>query len=100
MQRSAIQIERLYLKCDACDHHETVPQITQAEVGTPCPKCGADMLTQEDYDAFSAHVALLDAINMDVGPIDGDGPTSGVLVSVNHHAGEWNIKIKEATRDS
>lgn len=42
------------LKCDAdgCDHVEAVGTITQAMVDMACPKCGANLLTMEDWLAW------------------------------------------------
>ena len=43
-----------YLKCDAhaCDHFEEIP-ITIDVVGKPCPKCGANLCTEQDFIDFS-----------------------------------------------
>lgn len=40
-----------FLKCDEpnCDHHEDVETITEDMIGKPCPKCGANLLTQKDF---------------------------------------------------
>ena len=40
-----------YLKCDrkCCDHTQEVNDITEELVGTPCPKCGDNLLTEADY---------------------------------------------------
>ena len=44
-----------FLKCDApnCDHHEDVPEITAEMVGKECPKCGANLLTETDWNMYS-----------------------------------------------
>ena len=41
-----------YLVCDAegCDYKGDHGELRQELVGTPCPKCGADLLTQRDFE--------------------------------------------------
>lgn len=50
-----------FLKCDAlgCDHVGEVPAITRELIGTPCPKCGANLLTEADADQWLAQVEPL-----------------------------------------
>lgn len=40
-----------YLKCDEenCMHQEYHVRIEEEQIGKPCPRCGASLLTQEDY---------------------------------------------------
>lgn len=47
-----------FLKCDApgCDHVEDVEAISRDLIGKPCPKCGADLLTAADCEAWLAMV--------------------------------------------
>lgn len=53
------------LNCDAdgCGHVEHVGTITDEMIGMPCPVCGADMLTQDDWIAWQPYSELLNAIN-------------------------------------
>lgn len=41
-----------FLKCDkkGCVHVEFHDDITSALIGKPCPHCGSNLLTQEDYE--------------------------------------------------
>lgn len=48
------------LKCDACDYRETVArELTEDLIGEPCPECGANLLTREDFDHAHAVFAAL-----------------------------------------
>lgn len=40
-----------YIKCDrvGCGYVLPVPKITKNLVGTPCPHCGSNMLTESDF---------------------------------------------------
>lgn len=89
-----------FLKCDAvgCDHKEDRPGLLEEDIGRPCPKCGANLLTRDDYEAakpFSDMMRALEEAGL-VRPAslaDEAGPDH-VIVTVNHHAGDINIKIK------
>ena len=42
--------DSFYLLCDECGHTENYDEpMSRKHVGAPCPKCGADMLTEADY---------------------------------------------------
>lgn len=99
----------LYLKCDAegCDHIETVKELTEAQIDTPCPKCGANLLTREDYEQSASVMNLMNAMEK-AGlcvalPDDykvGDPPPEGAtLINVRHHKGETVITTKCPTQE-
>lgn len=52
------------LHCDACgyDLPERQP-FTRDLIGTPCPECGADMLTERDYRDTARIFAVIDWLN-------------------------------------
>lgn len=90
---NAIERAGEFLKCDAdgCDHIETVPVVSEGLIGKPCPKCGADLLTREDYDGHTAIIASIKILN-DALPSSGD-EAERVPLRVNPHAGKINIEI-------
>lgn len=53
-----------YLQCDqdGCDHVEFIEKIEQSLVGKECPKCGESLLTQPDFDEWTASVAPMLAL--------------------------------------
>lgn len=87
------------LKCDApgCGHVEQVAEMTADLIGKPCPSCGANLLTQEDYEAGQAMLDVLKVFDV-LGAFAPPGTVKeGVTrVSVNPHAGGMNIDIKPA----
>lgn len=89
----AIETTGFFLKCDApgCDHVENVPAITADHIGMACPKCGANLLTREDFSAFEQHTQMVDAINALAGDVDPGAARA--RVSFHHHAGDFNITI-------
>jgi len=87
------------LKCDAagCDHVEPVPEITADLIGTPCPKCGANLLTEEDHAAGLEIQAMVALINEAIGPVDvpDEVVRTATAVSFNPHKGSLTIKVGE-----
>ena len=84
-----------FLKCDAlgCDHVEQVEAITADMVGKLCPKCGASLLTQGDWEVWSAvfEPAMRHLIEAGLAaPADAETPESE-RVSYNYHDGELRI---------
>lgn len=88
-----------FLKCDApgCGHTEDVQEINEGLIGKPCEKCGANLLTGEDYEFYSANVRpayqALIAVGV-VRPVDEAQP-GDKRVRVNYHDGSMNIKIED-----
>jgi hypothetical protein len=64
IREEAILKEGEYLKCDtpSCDYFEMMPVVVEL-VGKPCPKCGASLLTQDDYIDYRKMKAGIDATN-------------------------------------
>lgn len=82
------------LQCDnpKCDYKEDTPHEEYPNcINKPCPKCGENLLTQEDYDAW---VAILGAISLynsiALPPSPEDVP---ILAEVHYHNKNLNIKI-------
>lgn len=84
-----------FLKCDAdgCDHVEHMAEITADMVGRPCPKCGANLLTQGDFTTYMSMVRPLMQGLIDAGlsqPATADTPPEQ-RVSVNYHDGTLKV---------
>ena len=86
-----------FLKCDArgCDHFENIA-VTIEVVGKPCPKCGANLCTQEDFVIFKSLVAATRAATEVV--LKNDPNAALHLVATNVHNGV--IKIAPGKRAS
>lgn len=98
MNRNAIEWAGQSLKCDAegCDHVETVQDITADLIGKPCPKCGANLLTKDDYEAGQTLVGVINAFNEIFGPVDipDDAVGKALKVSFNPHNGGITVQVK------
>lgn len=90
-----------FLKCDApgCTHVSDVEAITEDMIGTPCPVCGASLLTREDFDVWqvvfkpaieASHAA---GLTRDSSPDD----VGHDRVRINWHDGELRVKAITAT---
>jgi hypothetical protein len=59
-----------FLKCDAapCDHVEFVEVIDESLIGKPCPKCGANLLTEADcrvwLDVIQQGIKLAESLGL------------------------------------
>lgn len=53
------------LQCDDCDYiDETIkPDDYENLIGTPCPKCGACLLIQADFDTFQEMLKIEEMLN-------------------------------------
>lgn len=77
MNTPAIEIERGEIKCDApgCDY-VTVVDVSEAAlrefVDSKCPKCGAVLFTDCDFQMFKVALATVAMIN-ELGPIQKSG---------------------------
>lgn len=89
-----------YLKCDEpdCNHREVVENITENLVGKPCPLCGANLLTQEDHDAFHALSDLVQAV-LAVMPKPAEDTGMGYL-NYGVHDGAVTMNTKPVEEDN
>lgn len=88
------------LKCDAvgCDHVEEIEALTEDLIGKPCPKCGADLLTREDYTQGAALEAMMNALLKGIPAVK---PGPGIVqVNVGVHDGEFTMRVKPSKGDA
>ena len=86
------------MQCDnaQCDYIGEPIEYEQAEsyIGTPCPKCGENILTQQDYDNLVTIIKGMDLINH----ITKDNPYNEnepkVLIGFDTHKGISINKIE------
>lgn len=74
--KKAIEINVHGIQCDnpGCDYANEDVQYDQFPewVNKKCPKCGCNLLTQEDLDALHRVMELADLLNEKIGPVSGD----------------------------
>lgn len=56
-------IQESGLQCDYCDFKDDTLDVSQDSVGMKCPKCGENLLTQEDFDMEEKFIRSLDIVN-------------------------------------
>jgi len=83
----AIESDIKGLKCDKCDYKDMSINVDNYHdyIDAPCPECGANLLTQADYDFVQVLMSLTDRINEvceDMG-IEDDGTLEQFSVSLN-----------------
>lgn len=84
----AVSITNGNLICDAtgCDYAEPLENIPPPAslIGKRCPKCGANLLTEADYNAGQQLLAMFANINAEIGPIEESG--KAIKLSLNPRA--------------
>lgn len=86
------------LHCDACGYDLPEKQpFTSELIGTPCPKCGADMLTREDFLKTLNMFAWVDTINIWLGWLIGtkEPPRNARGVAVRHHGNSTFVRFDD-----
>ena len=83
------------LNCDAdgCGHVESVGKITADMVNMPCPKCGANLLTEEDWQAWQPFSDLLGILN-NVADGEATKAADAVTLKVGLHGKTTKIEIE------
>lgn len=82
------------LNCDDvdCSHIEKVGKITTEMVGMPCPLCGSNLLTAEDWEAWKPFSALLGAIRRESATAPDLG-SEKVSIRVGLHGAKTTIEF-------
>lgn len=75
------------LHCDACGHTEARQILSESLIGKPCPSCGANMLTAEDYAKTVDLLAVMGAFGL-VSVAHDDG-----LLSVQPHGKTVTVRM-------
>lgn len=87
-----------YLKCDACPYvSPKMPRdLNASDVGTLCPDCGADMLTEGDFAHYVGIVAVTSAINTASRLMGLDTSGERVAIRTHMHAGKTTVTKLDA----
>lgn len=82
------------LHCDTCGYDQPDKKsITVDLIGTPCPKCGANMLTEQDFHSAVRMMGVFDWINKWLGWLGTEEPPeSGLALSIKTHNGKVHFK--------
>jgi hypothetical protein len=90
-------LRAINLKCDAlgCDYEEPVPAITRDLIGKPCPKCGASLLTEQDFASGETMKTYLDVLAAVLPKSKRRTRKGDLLVGMNPHAGELKLSVRE-----
>jgi hypothetical protein len=68
---------------------EQIEELLQKHVGKACPKCGANLLTQKDFEIAKAFKGVLDTFeSMGLVLPAEDSAESGTKINVNVYNGE------------
>lgn len=67
---AAIQIAGLQCDADGCDYEDLNINVNEYNkyVNAPCPKCGANLLTEADYETVKVIAGIVDTLNEEYPP--------------------------------
>jgi hypothetical protein len=93
--KDALHLAIKGIKCDNkdCDYVNEDVSVSDYEkwLNKPCPKCGSNLLTQEDYEATMALIIATKVLNDVIPKAKDDEKMATVSVEMN---GTGNISIK------
>lgn len=96
--KNPIEMQIKGIKCDAqaCDYVDQDVTVEQYEqwLNKPCPQCGANLLTQEDFDQVHLLISLTNMMNQ-VFPQREEGEEDVVVSAEMNGTGEVNFKPKK-----
>jgi hypothetical protein len=93
--KKVIHLEKIRLKCDACAwEYEKPITLSREWIDMPCPKCGANLLTEGDYKAAEKLMKIADMANRILGPLFGkEDAEGGKIVCVNPREHKTTISL-------
>lgn len=103
MERKAIEYAIVGIQCDApeCDwHDDTVKYDPEYWLNKPCPKCGANLFTQEAYDQMNVLHKMFEEINNLCGPQDPKEKRINIELTHNQNGLIDGIKVAGAEKDN
>lgn len=78
-------------KCDFTD-----PTVTDfpSYINKPCPKCGENLLTEEDFKVHENMMAMIKLINEVLPEVTPEDEKDMAHMSVHYHAGKLTVETK------
>ena len=100
--KKAIEIVEGGLICDNPKCTYTNPAVKTADyvnwVDQPCPKCGENLLTEEDFAFNKMLLGIVDFVNTTELPVEPKGASEST-VSVHYHAGKLTVKTEKPKKE-
>ena len=89
----ALQVEIYGIKCDHCDYKDMSVQLHQYPeyVNKPCPECGENLLTEEDYVICLKMIEAAELINEIIPATEGE-PQISATINLD---GSGKVTVKE-----
>lgn len=73
------------LKCDApgCDYVDPTAPVDETQLNRPCPKCGANLLTEADLANVRLLQYITHAVNVECGPAQDGAERESIRFEMN-----------------
>jgi phage FluMu protein Com len=94
--KSAVEMKIHGIKCDDCDFVDEQVNVEGYEsyLNKPCPKCGANLLTEADFNNVKALMAIFNAANNIFPEREEDEEIVKMSVEMNG-TGDMNFNLKK-----
>lgn len=94
--KSAMKLDIKGIKCDNCDYKNEDVKLEEYEkwLNKPCPKCGNNLLTQEDLDSVTKFKAIVDTFNEILPKPNGNEKKATFNLEMNG-TGDIGFKLEE-----
>lgn len=91
----AIAINKSVIRCDAkgCDYEVSAnPRSFHEFIDRPCPVCGANLLTKEDYSMSQILYGLVGLVNQKIGDVAEGSKTVSTIIRSNTLGGLQRVE--------
>jgi hypothetical protein len=91
--KDAIELFISGIKCDACDYRDDSVKVEDYPewVNKPCPKCGANLLTEADFNSVQLIVQMTNLANQALPKLEESEPE---MIATGEMDGTGHVHIK------
>lgn len=92
--KDALELDIHGIKCDACDYRDDEVKVEDYDkwLNKPCPKCGANLLTEADYNNVKMLIAITNSFNGIFPQREDDEEVSTMSIEMNG-TGDINLEV-------
>lgn len=96
---SALKLNIKGIKCDVCDYRNDEVKVGKYEewLNKPCPKCGTNLLTQEDFDNTKMLISFTQMMNSILPKSEDNEESVNIAVKMNG-TGSMDFEVENIDR--
>ena len=98
---NALELNIYGIKCDACDYRNSNVKVEEYEkwLNKHCPKCGANLLTEEDFNNVKMLMSFTEEINKILPKRKDDDEIVSMSIEMNG-TGDMELNIKKDSEEN